>query len=66
MVGYPLVKSVEESKTSAADAAYRKILNYIDIVWSKVLHLRKSGMDKAGTVGVTESRCQCIDEHAHK
>jgi hypothetical protein len=42
MVGYPLVK-----KTSAADAAYRKILNETDIVWSKVLHLRKSGMDKA-------------------
>jgi hypothetical protein len=41
-------------KTSAADAAYTKILNETDIVWSKVLHLLKFGMDKAGTVAVSQ------------
>lgn len=50
-------------KTSAADAAYRKILNETDIVWSKVLHLRKSGMDKAGTVGVSQDASASMSKH---
>jgi hypothetical protein len=51
-------------KTSAADAAYRKILNETGIVWSKVLHLRsKSGMDKAGTVGVSQDASASMSKH---
>jgi hypothetical protein len=50
--------------SSAADAAYQSILNETGIVWSKVVHLRKSGMDKAGTVGVSQDGTGSMSKHS--
>ena len=50
-------------KGKTVDAAYRSVLNEADISWSKVLHLRKSGMDKAGTAGVAESAISTMSKH---
>ena len=50
--------------STAADAAYRSILNETSIVWSKVVHLRKSGMDRAGTVGVNQDATGSMSKHS--
>jgi hypothetical protein len=51
--------------TSAANTAYRSLLNETKISWSKVMHLRKDGMDKAGTVGLSEAATGSMSKHTN-
>ena len=51
--------------TNAANSAYRSLLEETKISWSKVMHLRKDGMDKAGTVGVSEAATGSMSKHTN-
>jgi hypothetical protein len=42
------------TKPNSAETAFKSIYQEAKISWSKNLHLRKGGMDKAGTAGVSE------------
>jgi hypothetical protein len=47
----------------AAETAYKVIYNKAGIKWCKCLHLRKAGMDKAGTAGVSEDAVSTMSKH---
>jgi hypothetical protein len=53
------------NSTNAANSAYRSLLDETNISWSKVMHLRKDGMDKAGTVGVSETATGSMSKHTN-
>lgn len=47
----------------AAEAAFKSVYSETGIEWSKCLHLRKGGMDKAGTEGVGEEAVSTMSKH---
>jgi hypothetical protein len=49
--------------TNATNSAYRSLLDETKISWSKVMHLRKDGMDKAGRVGLSEAATGSMGKH---
>ena len=54
------------TKSSSAETAYRSVYQEANISWSKCLHLRKGGMDKAGTAGVGEEAVSTMSKHSTK
>lgn len=46
-----------------ANRAYSQVFRSLNIRWSKVTHLRKSGMDHAGTLGVTDEDTGSMSKH---
>jgi hypothetical protein len=50
--------------TTSAEAAFKAVYQEADIQWSKCLHLRKGGMDKAGTAGVSEEAVSTMSKHS--
>lgn len=52
------------ASTRAAAKAYKNVLEQTNISWSKVTHLRKSGMDKAGTKGLPEESVSSMSKHS--
>jgi len=52
------------SKTNSAESAFKKLYQEAGISWSKNLHLRKGGMDKAGTAGLSEEAVSTMSKHS--
>ena len=52
------------TKPNSAETAFKSIYQEAKISWSKNLHLRKGGMDKAGTAGVSEEAVSTMSKHS--
>ena len=48
---------------SKARRAYAKVFQDMGVTWAKVTHLRKSGMDAAGTTGVSSEMLGSMSKH---
>jgi hypothetical protein len=52
------------TSTKSAENAFQKVYQEADIDWAKNLHLRKSGMDKGGTAGLSEEAVSTMSKHS--